>query len=52
MLVGRTSIGRATAAVLEINHYDAVAVRRALIEEGVFPSIGASPVGRDAGRRA
>ena len=38
-LVGRTSIGRATAAVLEINHYDAVAVRRALIEEGVFPGI-------------
>jgi hypothetical protein len=37
VLVGRTSVGRATVAVLEINHPDAVAVRRALIEEGVFP---------------
>lgn len=41
VLMGRTSIGRATIAVLEINHRDAVAVRQALIEEGVFPSTGA-----------
>ncbi len=39
LLVGRTPIGRATAAVLEINHVDAVAVRRALLEEGVFPGV-------------
>lgn len=37
VLVGRTRSGRATIAVLEMNHPDAVAVRRALIEEGVFP---------------
>jgi hypothetical protein len=36
MLVGKTPIGRATIAVLEINHPDAVAVRAALISEGVF----------------
>src|SRR5947208_4782405 len=36
-LVGRTPIGRTTAAVLAINAPAAVAVRRMLIEEGVFP---------------
>jgi hypothetical protein len=30
-------VGRATITVLVINHPDAVAVREALIEEGVFP---------------
>lgn len=37
MLVGRTAIGRATIAVLMINHPDALAVRQELLEEGVFP---------------
>ncbi len=37
--MGRTPIGRATVAVLEVNHPDAVAVRQALIEEGVFPGV-------------
>jgi hypothetical protein len=32
-----TPIGRATVQVLNMNHPDAVAVRVALIEEGVFP---------------
>ncbi len=36
-LVGQTPVGRATLAVLELNHPDAVSVRQALIEEGVFP---------------
>lgn len=31
-----TPIGRTTIAVLDINHPDAVAVRTALHEEGVF----------------
>jgi len=35
-LVGRTAIGRATVAVLAINHPDSVAVRESLIAEGVF----------------
>lgn len=37
VLIGRTTIGRATIAVLSINHPDAVALRQTLIEEGVFP---------------
>ena len=37
-LVGKTPIGSATIAVLQVNHPEAVAARRALIEEGVFPS--------------
>jgi HNH endonuclease len=36
--VAKTSIGRATVTVLGINVHDAVAVRQALIEEGVFPT--------------
>ena len=36
-LRGKTAIGRATIAVLSINNPDAVAVREALMEEGVFP---------------
>ncbi|XXU91044.1 HNH endonuclease signature motif containing protein [Sorangium sp. So ce1099] len=37
LLVGSSAIGRATIAVLAINHPDAVALRASLIEEGVFP---------------
>jgi hypothetical protein len=37
-LVGRTAIGRATIAVLQMNDPDAVKDRQALIAEGVFPS--------------
>jgi HNH endonuclease len=36
-LVGRTPIGRATIAVLNINDTEAVATRAALIEAGLFP---------------
>lgn len=40
-LSGRTPVGRATIAVLQINHPDAVALREALIDEGVLvPGIG------------
>lgn len=37
ILVGRTTMARATIAVLDINEPDAVTVRAALIDEGVFP---------------
>lgn len=37
VLVGRTAIGRATVAVLEIDLPHRVAHRQALIEEGAFP---------------
>lgn len=36
-LIGRTAIGRATVAVLAMNHPDVVGVRRSLIDEGIFP---------------
>ncbi|REJ71613.1 MAG: HNH endonuclease [Planctomycetota bacterium] len=36
-LIGRTPIGRATVAVLEINLSERLLARQALIEEGVFP---------------
>jgi hypothetical protein len=36
-LVGRTQTGRATIAVLAINHAERVALRAQLIAEGVFP---------------
>lgn len=36
-LLGLTDVGRTTIDVLRINHPDAVDVRIALIEEGVFP---------------
>jgi hypothetical protein len=36
VLVGRTAIGRATLAVLEINNPQAIALRTALIEEGAL----------------
>jgi hypothetical protein len=37
VLVGRTPVGRATVAVLEINLPHRVAFRHALLDEGVFP---------------
>ncbi len=37
LLAGKTATGRATITVLAINHPDAVTLREALIEEGVFP---------------
>ena len=36
-LVGRTAIGRATIAVLEINLSHCINLRQSLIEEGLFP---------------
>jgi hypothetical protein len=36
-LLGLTPIGRVTVRVLAINHPDAIAYRRELIAEGVFP---------------
>jgi hypothetical protein len=36
-LVARTAVGRTTIVVLAMNHPDAVAVRRSLIAEGLFP---------------
>ena len=38
ILVGRTPIGRATAALLAVNHPDYVLLRESLIEEGTYPS--------------
>lgn len=38
-LGGRTAIGRATIAVLEINLPHRIALRQALIEEGLFPHV-------------
>ncbi len=37
LLVGRTPIGRATVALLCINHPDYVLLREELIDEGLFP---------------
>jgi hypothetical protein len=39
LLVGRTAVGRATIAVLQINAPHRVAQRAALIDEGVFPAV-------------
>jgi len=36
-IVGRTAIGRTTIELLTMNHPDYVALRKSLIEEGVFP---------------
>src|SRR5437868_3531747 len=36
-LVGRTPVGRATVAVLVINHPQAVGLRQSLMDEGAFP---------------
>jgi HNH endonuclease len=38
-LIGRTPLGRATVAVLNINEPDAVATRAALIAAGLFPPV-------------
>ena len=35
-LFGKTGVGRATIQVLNINHFEAVAVREALRDEGMF----------------
>lgn len=37
ILIGRTAIGRTTLELLQINQPNAVEVRAALIDEGVFP---------------
>jgi len=37
VLVGRTSMGRTTIALLEINGPEAIALREELIEEGLYP---------------
>jgi hypothetical protein len=37
-LLGLTPTGRATVGVLQINRLDAVLVREALMEEGVYPA--------------
>jgi len=39
VLIARTSIGRATIAVLEINHPEFIGVREALIAEDHFPPV-------------
>jgi hypothetical protein len=36
-LVGKTAIGRTTIRVLNMNHPEAVRLRRLLIEAGLFP---------------
>ena len=36
-LIGLTAVGRTTIDVLRMNYVDALAVRAALIDEGVFP---------------
>lgn len=38
MLVGKTASGRATIWALRLNRSDAVAVRRLLMQEGVYPT--------------
>jgi hypothetical protein len=40
LLIGATPVGRATVALLDINRPPRVAVRQALIAEGVFPPAG------------
>jgi HNH endonuclease len=37
VIIGRTAIGRTTIAVLNINQAEAVAIRAALAESGLFP---------------
>jgi hypothetical protein len=37
LLIGRTPTGRATIAVLEMNHENPINLRQALIEAGAFP---------------
>jgi len=38
VIVGLTSIGRTTVALLQMNHPDYLALRESLIEEGLFPA--------------
>jgi hypothetical protein len=45
-MIGLTPIGRATVRLLAMNHPDAIALRRLLINEGSFPS-GESPESPD-----
>jgi hypothetical protein len=40
VVVGQTPVGRATVAVLVMNHPDVLEVRRELIAEGRFPPVG------------
>jgi hypothetical protein len=37
LLQGRTPVGRATIVVLQMNHEERLELRKALIDEGVFP---------------
>jgi hypothetical protein len=37
ILLGRTPVGRATIAVLKMNHEDRIELREGLIREGLFP---------------
>jgi hypothetical protein len=37
VLAGRTAIGRATIAVLAVNHWDRIELRQGLIEAGLLP---------------
>ena len=39
VLEGLTEVGRTTVEVLRMNHPDALAVRRSLMEEGLFDSV-------------
>jgi hypothetical protein len=36
-LIGRTAVGRATVAVLDMNHEERIELRQSLIDEGLFP---------------
>jgi hypothetical protein len=42
VLRARSAVGRVTIDVLRLNHPDAVAVREALIAEGLLPEISGS----------
>lgn len=37
-VIGKTDVGRTTVVVLAINHPSQLAIRKALIDEGLFPS--------------
>ena len=41
ILTGRTAVGRATVAVLQINSRDRVELRKLLLDQGLFPPSGA-----------
>jgi hypothetical protein len=42
LLIGRTAIGRTTVVTLDVNHPAAIAVREALMEEGLHPAMSTS----------